>query len=89
MAMVRTSSIVAVFLTALILAGCGGESKDESKSDAGTDTAVQPDARTTSTVSAGQLDFFTERYISAEERLLRRQNRIEEALSGSAASGQS
>lgn len=81
---VQTSSLMAVLLTTVILAGCGGNSNDDGDAANGTDAAGQVDTETTSTVSAGQLEFFTERYISADERLLRRQNRIEEKLSGSA-----
>ena len=83
----------------LALAGCG---KDEAPKTAGSNskagaktTATAPAADETTApataeataVSAGQLDFFTERYISAEERLARRQQRIEEELAGGSPAG--
>lgn len=45
------------------------------------DDAETTDGEETDTPAARHLDFYTERYISDEERLQRRQQRIEEELS--------
>ena len=89
-------------VAALLFGGCGkdeapAESRTTPKAESSSPApAAVADESTTSAaatagdpagVSAGQLDFYTERYISAEERLERRQLRIEEVISGGTPAG--
>lgn len=79
---------------ALTLSGCGGNRGNSDNSSASSSTVA--DSETTATETADQPvterveqpEFYTERYISSpEERLHRRQNRIEQHLASGGASG--
>lgn len=98
MARLKTKLFAVAVAILGLCGGCGGD--DEKKNapapkSASQATTVAAEAATTapetaeggSVVSAGQLDFFTERYISTEERLQRRQTRLEQQLSGGANPG--
>lgn len=82
--------LIAAFVTVCIaaLVSCKSDSKKApvtGKSTPAT-TATQTTTASAEQVDAGQLDFFTERYLPADERLKRRQDRLKATLTAPPAS---
>lgn len=85
------SSFVNIALACcLVLAtACGKKDGDSPSATVSPDTVVLDDEKSTNTVTTGsqsmdaenQVDYFAERYLQADERLKRRQDRIKSALS--------